>query len=89
MVLRGNVKPAGIVKWWMTDPQGPAFEAAMSAMKAGFKKETVAIGCGGTIGFVGPLAGVLAGMRWSAANAPSARWIATAAGDAPLLPASV
>jgi molybdenum cofactor guanylyltransferase len=37
-------------------------------------------------GFVGPLAGVLAGMRWSAANAPAARWIVTAAGDAPLLP---
>ena len=40
-------------------------------------------------GFVGPLAGVLAGMRWSAANAPAARWIATAAGDAPLLPADL
>jgi molybdopterin-guanine dinucleotide biosynthesis protein A len=37
-------------------------------------------------GFVGPLAGVLAGMRWARANAPAARWIATAAGDAPLLP---
>src|SRR6185436_2052358 len=37
-------------------------------------------------GFVGPLAGVLAGMRWSAVNAPDARWIVTAAGDAPLLP---
>jgi molybdopterin-guanine dinucleotide biosynthesis protein A len=37
-------------------------------------------------GFAGPLAGVLAGMRWSAANAPAAGWIATAAGDAPLLP---
>jgi len=37
-------------------------------------------------GFAGPLAGILAGMRWSAANAPAARWIATAAGDAPLLP---
>jgi molybdopterin-guanine dinucleotide biosynthesis protein A len=36
--------------------------------------------------FAGPLAGVLAGMRWSRAHAPSARWIATAAGDAPLLP---
>jgi molybdopterin-guanine dinucleotide biosynthesis protein A len=36
--------------------------------------------------FAGPLAGVLAGMRWSLANAPAARWIATAAGDAPLLP---
>jgi molybdopterin-guanine dinucleotide biosynthesis protein A len=36
--------------------------------------------------FAGPLAGVLAGMRWARTNAPSARWIATAAGDAPLLP---
>jgi molybdopterin-guanine dinucleotide biosynthesis protein A len=39
--------------------------------------------------FPGPLAGVLAGMRWSLANAPAARWIATAAGDAPLLPANL
>jgi molybdopterin-guanine dinucleotide biosynthesis protein A len=37
-------------------------------------------------GFVGPLAGVLAGMRWSAEHAPETRWIVTAAGDAPLLP---
>jgi molybdopterin-guanine dinucleotide biosynthesis protein A len=37
-------------------------------------------------GFPGPLAGVLAGMRWAAASAPAARFIATAAGDAPLLP---
>jgi molybdopterin-guanine dinucleotide biosynthesis protein A len=36
--------------------------------------------------FPGPLAGVLAGMRWSRTHAPAARWIATAAGDAPLLP---
>jgi molybdopterin-guanine dinucleotide biosynthesis protein A len=37
-------------------------------------------------GFAGPLAGVLAGMRWSRTNAPAVRWIATAAGDGPLLP---
>ena len=37
-------------------------------------------------GFAGPLAGVLAGMRWSAAHAPGARFILTAAGDAPLPP---
>jgi acetylornithine deacetylase/succinyl-diaminopimelate desuccinylase-like protein len=49
------------VNWWMTDPNGPAFEAAMSALKAGFKKAPVAIGCGGTIGFVGPLADLLGG----------------------------
>ena len=37
-------------------------------------------------GFAGPLAGVLAGMRWSHAHAPEAPFIVTAAGDAPLLP---
>jgi molybdopterin-guanine dinucleotide biosynthesis protein A len=37
-------------------------------------------------GFVGPLAGVLSGMRWSMKHAPKARWIVTAPGDAPLLP---
>lgn len=37
-------------------------------------------------GFVGPLAGVLAGMRWSRQHAPQATHIVTAAGDAPLLP---
>ena len=37
-------------------------------------------------GFVGPLAGVLAGMRWSAGNVSATRWIVTVAGDAPMLP---
>ena len=54
--------PAGPpVKWWMTDPNGPAFEAALAAMRAGYKKEPVPIGCGGTIGFVGPLAELFGG----------------------------
>jgi molybdenum cofactor guanylyltransferase len=37
-------------------------------------------------GFVGPLAGVLAGMRWSLRAAPERRFLITAPGDAPLLP---
>lgn len=37
-------------------------------------------------GNVGPLAGVLAGMRWSAQNAPAVTHIATASTDAPLIP---
>jgi acetylornithine deacetylase/succinyl-diaminopimelate desuccinylase-like protein len=49
------------VKWWMTDPNGPAFEAATKALKAGFGREAVGIGCGGTIGFVGPLADLFGG----------------------------
>ena len=37
-------------------------------------------------GFAGPLAGVLAGMRWSASAAPDAQWIVTVSTDAPFLP---
>jgi molybdopterin-guanine dinucleotide biosynthesis protein A len=37
-------------------------------------------------GFAGPLAGVLAGMRWSATRAPEAQWIVTVSTDAPFLP---
>lgn len=49
------------VDWWMTDPNGPAFEAALAAMRAGFDHDPVAIGCGGTIGFVGPLSELFGG----------------------------
>ena len=60
--VKVKVEPHGsFVKWWMTDPNGPAFEAARSAMKAGFGRDSVGIGCGGTIGFVGPLAELLDG----------------------------
>ncbi len=37
-------------------------------------------------GFAGPLAGVLAGMRFAQTNAPEARWIVTAASDTPFFP---
>lgn len=57
-----TVKPDGPpVKWWMTDPTGPAFTAAMEAQKAAFKADPVGIGSGGSIGFVGPLADLLGG----------------------------
>jgi acetylornithine deacetylase/succinyl-diaminopimelate desuccinylase-like protein len=44
------------VEPWMTDPRGPAFSAAMSALKSAYGVDPVGIGCGGSIGFVGPLA---------------------------------
>jgi acetylornithine deacetylase/succinyl-diaminopimelate desuccinylase-like protein len=47
--------------WWMTDPNGPAFEAALAALRAGFDRDPVAIGSGGSIGFVGPLSELLGG----------------------------
>jgi acetylornithine deacetylase/succinyl-diaminopimelate desuccinylase-like protein len=59
--VKVTIKPAGAVKWWMTDPNGPAFTAAMQALKAGFGHAPAAIGCGGTIGFVGPLAELFGG----------------------------
>jgi molybdopterin-guanine dinucleotide biosynthesis protein A len=37
-------------------------------------------------GFPGPLAGVLAGMRWAVDNKPEVRWVATVSTDAPFLP---
>ena len=48
-------------EWWMTDPNGPAFEAAMASLRQGFDRDPVAIGCGGSIGFVGPLAELFGG----------------------------
>src|SRR5205807_2065969 len=37
-----SVKPAGAVPWWMTSPQGPAFEAALKSLKQGFREKPVA-----------------------------------------------
>ncbi|MBI3709836.1 MAG: molybdenum cofactor guanylyltransferase MobA [Proteobacteria bacterium] len=37
-------------------------------------------------GFPGPLAGVLTGLEWAAAQAPHCRWLASFAGDAPFVP---
>ncbi len=51
----------GSTPWWTTDPEGPAFEAARRALKAGYGKETAMIGAGGSIGFVGPFAEMLGG----------------------------
>jgi acetylornithine deacetylase/succinyl-diaminopimelate desuccinylase-like protein len=59
--VRVSVKPHGSAKWWMTDPNGPAFEAALAALKKGFSHKPVAIGSGGSIGFVGPLAELFGG----------------------------
>jgi molybdopterin-guanine dinucleotide biosynthesis protein A len=36
--------------------------------------------------FAGPLAGILAGLDWAAANAPDTEYIASAPGDCPFLP---
>ncbi|MGE0455921.1 MAG: M20/M25/M40 family metallo-hydrolase [Vicinamibacteria bacterium] len=50
-----------VTPWWTTDPEGPAFEAARRALEAGYGKQTVMMGAGGSIGFVGPFAKLLGG----------------------------
>jgi acetylornithine deacetylase/succinyl-diaminopimelate desuccinylase-like protein len=59
--VKVTAKVNGTTPWWTTDPEGPAFEAARRALKAGFGKETAMIGAGGSIGFVQPFADLLGG----------------------------
>jgi acetylornithine deacetylase/succinyl-diaminopimelate desuccinylase-like protein len=48
--------------WWTTDPEGPAFEAARRALRAGFSRDAAMIGAGGSIGFVKPFSDALGGV---------------------------
>jgi acetylornithine deacetylase/succinyl-diaminopimelate desuccinylase-like protein len=50
------------VPGWKTTPEGPAFDAARRALAAGYEREAVTIGCGGSIPFVGPFSEVLGGI---------------------------
>jgi acetylornithine deacetylase/succinyl-diaminopimelate desuccinylase-like protein len=47
---------------WMTDVSHPAFAAAFRALEKGFGRPALAIGCGGSIGFVEPFAKALGGV---------------------------
>lgn len=48
--------------WWITDTQGPAFEAARDALAAAYGKKVVPLGCGGSVGFVRPMAELFGGI---------------------------
>lgn len=56
-----EAKVVGTAPWWRTEPEGPAFDAALEAMKKGYGRSPALIGAGGTIGFVQPFADVLGG----------------------------
>jgi len=47
---------------WKTDTAHPAFKAAFRALEKGYGREALAIGCGGSIGFVEPFAKELGGV---------------------------
>ncbi len=55
-VTIGEATPA----WW-TDPTGPAWEAAVAAMTAAYGRRPAAVGCGGSIPFVGPFSDAFGG----------------------------
>ena len=48
--------------WWITNPEGPAFEAAAKALTDGYGTPATFIGCGGSIPFVEPFSQVLGGV---------------------------
>src|SRR5207237_323436 len=47
--------------WWYTKGDAPAFRAARKALRDGYGKEPVSIGCGGSIPFVDPFSKELGG----------------------------
>ncbi|MGA8890309.1 MAG: M20/M25/M40 family metallo-hydrolase [Anaeromyxobacteraceae bacterium] len=47
---------------WKTDVSHPAFAAAFRALEKGYGREPLAIGCGGSIGFVEPFVHALGGV---------------------------
>jgi acetylornithine deacetylase/succinyl-diaminopimelate desuccinylase-like protein len=55
-----KVETAG--RAWITDTAHPAFAAAFRALEKGFARPAVAIGCGGSIGFVEPFEKALGGI---------------------------
>lgn len=50
-----KVQPGAAGDPWYVEPRGPAFAAAEQALKLGYGKDPVYIGCGGSIPFVEPL----------------------------------
>jgi acetylornithine deacetylase/succinyl-diaminopimelate desuccinylase-like protein len=57
-----EARTVAAVPGWRTRPAGPAFEAARRALAAGYGRDAVEIGCGGSIPFVGPFGEVMGGI---------------------------
>ena len=60
--LEVTIKAEQAVSWWYTDSSHKAFQAGFRALKKGYGKDAVAIGCGGSIPFVEPFANELGGV---------------------------
>ena len=57
-----EVHKEGKASWWYTSTEAPAFKAAEKALREGYGKEPVSIGCGGSIPFVDPFSKELGGV---------------------------
>ena len=57
-----SVEIEAAVGGWRIEPEGAAFEAAERALRTGYGRDPVYIGCGGTIPFVEPFVEVLGGV---------------------------
>ena len=56
-----RVQAREAVGGWRVEPEGPAFAAAERALRAGYGRDPVYVGCGGSIPFVAPFVEVLDG----------------------------
>ena len=56
-----RVEAREAVGGWRVEPEGPAFAAAERALRAGYGRDPVYVGCGGSIPFVAPFVEVLGG----------------------------
>lgn len=59
--LAVTVTRESAAKWWVTEPTHAAFAAAERALAKGYERQSVHIGCGGSIPFVEPFAKHLGG----------------------------
>jgi cysteinylglycine-S-conjugate dipeptidase len=59
--LHVETRPGAAAVPWVTEPEGPAFDAAREALRRGFGRDPALLGCGGTIPFIDPMAAAFGG----------------------------
>ena len=57
-----RVEAREAVGGWRVEPEGPAFAAAERALRTGYGRDPVYVGCGGSIPFVAPFVELLGGV---------------------------
>jgi len=60
--VKVSVEPESPSRWWRTETEGPAFEAALAALEKGYGRRPAVIGAGGSIPFVQTITETLGGV---------------------------